>query len=356
MNPHRTVALQSAALAMCAGIAAAMLQQFRPLTLLILICLLLMGLGLCGHYARLLSRPQAWARSPWRISGDRLMIAELLLPLLVVGLVWLLDLQTPTFVGALEVGTAVGMLGLMFVCIVGSSAWDWWYVLPRRDGVVRPPPCQSSGDPTWRNVTETWLRHRLVAEVAFCLFFILTPLIVTIEIYLTASTDYRWFARIVGPLVTILGWIVGFSKLRVPVGMWGVTDGPTFAIGDTINWRTPRIDPWSGEKGFSFAIPWWRVAVSLDRKRANERESFALEGADEYIFDVSLERATMFHVQEPRVGTYCRKYVAPMRALVSDTAEIDLRHISHCALAEECLKLHERCARILANPEGQSNI
>jgi len=60
----------------------------------------------------------------------------------------------------------VGMTtGVMVVCFI-SSLVDWYYVLPRRDGLVGSPPCRAPEEERWRRVTWFWFLHRFVAAVA----------------------------------------------------------------------------------------------------------------------------------------------------------------------------------------------
>jgi hypothetical protein len=55
-------------------------------------------------------------------------------------------------------------LGALAWTVYASSLVDWYFVRPRLDGVVREPPCRSSGEAVWENVTRLWYLHRGVAE------------------------------------------------------------------------------------------------------------------------------------------------------------------------------------------------
>lgn len=47
-----------------------------------------------------------------------------------------------------------------------SSLLDWYWVLPRVQGIVRPGLGESLGDPAWRTITRVWLVHRAFATLA----------------------------------------------------------------------------------------------------------------------------------------------------------------------------------------------
>jgi hypothetical protein len=46
-----------------------------------------------------------------------------------------------------------------------SSLMDWWWILPRVSGILRPAPCQCAGGESWPGVTSIWLFHRGLATV-----------------------------------------------------------------------------------------------------------------------------------------------------------------------------------------------
>lgn len=61
---------------------------------------------------------------------------------------------------------AFGALGALAWTIYASSLIDWYYVRPRIDGIVGAgPPCRTSGEPGWGNVTRLWYFHRGVADL-----------------------------------------------------------------------------------------------------------------------------------------------------------------------------------------------
>jgi hypothetical protein len=61
---------------------------------------------------------------------------------------------------------AVITLGLIaVVAIFVSSLIDWYWILPRVSGILRPGPCEATGGQLWARVTGVWLFHRAVATL-----------------------------------------------------------------------------------------------------------------------------------------------------------------------------------------------
>ena len=57
-----------------------------------------------------------------------------------------------------------GALAALAWTVYASSLVDWYYVRPCVDGIVREPPCRTSGDEDWGNITRLWYLHRGLAE------------------------------------------------------------------------------------------------------------------------------------------------------------------------------------------------
>ncbi len=60
------------------------------------------------------------------------------------------------------------MLGAVVIgtlAIFLSSLVDWWWILPRVSGILRPAPCQCTTGESWAGVTSIWLFHRGLATV-----------------------------------------------------------------------------------------------------------------------------------------------------------------------------------------------
>ena len=83
-----------------------------------------------------------------------------LLPLLVLTALQTAPLHLTRFLTVILAAVVIGSL-VVFL----SSLVDWWWVLPRISGVLRPAPCQCAGGETWPGVTSVWLFHRGLATV-----------------------------------------------------------------------------------------------------------------------------------------------------------------------------------------------
>lgn len=126
-----------------------------------LICSVLLNHG----YARALESSR---RPLSRVPLDRLVALEVASaffpPLVAFGLVE--DGLIPSLeIGAMWTVVAAVMAGVIVVCFL-SSLVDWYFVLPRRDGLVGPPPCKAPRESRWQRVTWFWSVHRLVAALA----------------------------------------------------------------------------------------------------------------------------------------------------------------------------------------------
>ncbi len=66
----------------------------------------------------------------------------------------------------LTVGAAA--FSCFWLAVYVSSLVDWYYVRPRRDGVVVPPPCRNCKGANWTSVTRGWWANRcLVVLVCY---------------------------------------------------------------------------------------------------------------------------------------------------------------------------------------------
>jgi hypothetical protein len=63
----------------------------------------------------------------------------------------------------LVVVLAAFVIGSLIIFL--SSMVDWWWILPRISGILRPAPCQCAGGESWPGVTSIWLFHRGLATV-----------------------------------------------------------------------------------------------------------------------------------------------------------------------------------------------
>ncbi|MDQ3725122.1 MAG: hypothetical protein M3335_04400 [Actinomycetota bacterium] len=154
------------ALSIASSLTLSALTLLAPVVALSLIALGVVGSVLLNHgYARALgSTRRPLSRAPL----DRLVAVEVALafapPLAVLALL------EAGVLGGFEVdalwAASVGVTaGVMTVCFL-SSLVDWYYVLPRRDGLVGSPPCRAPEENRWKRVTWFWFLHRLVAAAA----------------------------------------------------------------------------------------------------------------------------------------------------------------------------------------------
>ncbi|MFL5818031.1 MAG: hypothetical protein ACJ76L_10570 [Conexibacter sp.] len=96
-----------------------------------------------------------------------------------------------------------GALGALAWTVYASSLVDWYCIRPRLDGIVRRPPCCSSGDETWGDVTRLWYFHRGVAE-----FLGIVAVIVA-------------FSAFVGALIAGTGSLPTAAAVALPTGAAG---------------------------------------------------------------------------------------------------------------------------------------
>jgi hypothetical protein len=101
-----------------------------------------------------------------RAVGDKILAVEMLVATLV-------PLATGAALGSDSVvwkhdhvALAVGFVavGSLWLATLASSLLDWYYVYPRRDGVIGEPPCRRS-DRDWTAFTRLWYAHRASAGI-----------------------------------------------------------------------------------------------------------------------------------------------------------------------------------------------
>lgn len=185
-------------------------------------------------YKRRLSKQKRSARE-----DDRLVDAQAAAIVLVVGASCLIALKAPARLwnfDELTVGVAAVTAGWLVAYV--SCFVDWYYVLPRRDGVIREPPCRSSGDPAWTTVTRVWYLHRAIAAVLCAL----AAVVAAIAFGLAALSHLDWGndpAKVASLLVAGAGAGLGVARIFYG-GLGSVGDvftsccfgAPDIAIGD----------------------------------------------------------------------------------------------------------------------------
>src|SRR3954452_4165708 len=138
---------------------------FSPLPWLAAIVLGLLLATWCAlnvAYARKLRVP----RAPARASGDLLVAIQIAIVIVcpVIALVVRLAVGRPLWTKP-EVTVGVAAVAVFLWAAYASCLIDWYYVRPRRDGVITAPPCRTSGDAHWTTVTRMWYLHRCLVVV-----------------------------------------------------------------------------------------------------------------------------------------------------------------------------------------------
>jgi hypothetical protein len=223
-------------LAIATAVGLSALSFLAPVSISIIIaCVGLLAALLLNHgYARALG---GTARPLARLPFDRLVTTELLsafgIPLVAAAAV--LSGQAPTVAIDPRLAVIAGAFAMvMAVCFV-SSLVDWYYVLPRRDGLIGKPPCRSPEDARWQRVTWFWFLHRFIAAVvtiggvyaiAFCLG-------------LWVYDRYPAVLSAAGGITVILGAITYFARsyLQNIVQVWQRLFGLTLALGEHLTAR-----------------------------------------------------------------------------------------------------------------------
>jgi hypothetical protein len=167
----------------------------------------------------------------------------------------------------------VGVVTLVVEICFLSSLVDWYYVLPRRDGLVCVPPCRAPADERWQGVTWFWLLHRFVAAtavmagayaVALCMGF-----------WLVAR--YPDAVGAAGGIPVILFAISYFRReyLRDMGKVWSALFSPVVSLGEQLStWRNGRT-----VSGFAFNVSIDRVDL-LDRSNSMSHVEIADVAAD----------------------------------------------------------------------------
>jgi hypothetical protein len=194
-----------------------------------LVVFLVLNISYARSLARMNSAAVPWAglRSFRRARGDRLVGRASL-----IGTVALTVLSSAGSLRAVHLPYLHHMPGIVTVTVVGaafgifvSSLVDWYWVLPRRDGVIGPPPCHHDWSGSEKILTRVWLIHRMIAAALFTLAVIaaLVGLIALLGYLLPESSYNTLFISTVAVPVTIASiplvpWFKGMITLLPVVG------------------------------------------------------------------------------------------------------------------------------------------
>lgn len=132
---------------------------------------------------------------------------------------------------AVIVGVATGVMAGCFL----SSLVDWYYVLPRRDGLVGPPPCKAPQEERWQRVTWFWFLHRFAAAVATIAGVYAIAICLGIWLY----QHYPEVSGGVGGVPVLIGVVTFFGRsyLRYIAQVWQRLLSPSASLGEHLETR-----------------------------------------------------------------------------------------------------------------------
>lgn len=229
------------------------------------------GIGCLGAALALAYRRQLATAprgpSPQRAGNDRLVARSWFAVVLFGVIAWLASEfgfgypSAPVFVRALAWG-----LSLLSVSVFVSSLVDWYWILPRVTGLIRPAPWESPGDPAWTRVTRIWLLHRALATLAFSAGAVLVPVYMAIATSGAARSAWGSAAGVLLGAVVPLNQRLIFA-LNPPVRLGDVLEtpvGPAYVLDVALEGARVRV-----LGTHLLPRPWWRDAedrvISLDQ-------------------------------------------------------------------------------------------
>lgn len=157
MNPFG--AMRGQAIALGAVGAASCLTALWPFQLGLAVLLVAVWGLLNRSYAQALGD---LPRRTTRVDGDIEVVRQVALIFALWALAKAISVLGIQIADSQQVATALILAVAFFEAMYLSSTVDWYYVRPRRDGVVMEPPCRTSMQPVWDVVTRRWYRHRCV--------------------------------------------------------------------------------------------------------------------------------------------------------------------------------------------------
>ncbi|WP_445149508.1 hypothetical protein [Baekduia sp. Peel2402] len=132
----------------------------------------------------------------------------------------------------LEAGRAIRWVLFAFMalwfCVFASSLVDWYWIRPQVDGVVTEPPCRTSQQPRWEQVTRGWHGHRAVAHIAVC--FAVVVGLTAIIAAAVPDIDGAALAACTAALAAVAVPIV----LPAFFALWRAIDSPGIWVGDRV--------------------------------------------------------------------------------------------------------------------------
>jgi hypothetical protein len=201
---------------------------------------LLCAIALNALYAHALG---ARGRSRRRRLGDRLVALYVIVGLGVPVLAGILGAVTgdkpETSVWKFSPGQFAVILlagAALFVLVLLSSLIDWYYIRPRIDGVVCPPPCRARAQDkgAWKRVTRRWYLHRGLATLAYIAFALTVAIVVMVML---VERD-KPTAEVLGGVSGIAGLLLIFAgayRSELPtVAKWVLS--AAFVLGEDLRY------------------------------------------------------------------------------------------------------------------------
>jgi hypothetical protein len=174
VNPRPTVSIQAVVTAVALEVAAVFGPRVAALAFAVALVAVGATLDIAYH-----QRIRASSRvSPERRRLDRLMRGLYLLPVTVPAVTALaLTVARAADFGPPSVQAISLIVAAAPSAILVSSVFDWFWVVPRIAGVVRPGPWETPNDPFWRSVTLAWLLSRSLTAITVSAAVVAVPLV-----------------------------------------------------------------------------------------------------------------------------------------------------------------------------------
>lgn len=270
-----------------------------------------------------------------RKSRDVVAVAEALVPAFTWMVVLLIGapVHTTSLVWSAPISVAAVCSTFTAAVVVLSSLIDWFFILPRRDGVVAEPPCRSTDWDFWRRKTETRFRHRMVAEATVMGLCIVTPIAVGISLFVTKAADLGSIRAVIGVAFSIGGIAGLYSKRRILHGLKLAIRGPNFAMGDTLTYVAPGSWHPTNRTQSRF------LGLKLSRQTDRYEPGVEFTG---YVHEVELGTIAMIADPEAFQGRF---HSAEAEAVEQAAATGPPARQTPCLTVGYCLGLSELCAR-----------
>lgn len=259
MNPG-TVLGQS--IALCITTSTLAILDLPVATLLMCTAGLLWVLWLNYAYGRKLGNKPRTSR---RAKGDKVIARQVLIsyltPAVIAAAVLMIGKGVQPSAGIITTTDIQVFLVIASITLLSwlvSSHVDWYYIRPRIDGVVVPPPCRTSRDTMWKGVTRKWYIHRAIASAVTGGAVIAVALLVGItlgEQWPKALAEIGGFAAIFA-----LGAFLLRSEWRNFHPTVAMIREPLYWLGDDLRYET---DMWK-ERGFVL-----HVAIPVTKSRSS---------------------------------------------------------------------------------------